>query len=237
MEDAGGGREEDECGTEEKNEVPTPTESPKTCGANATPTKEEDTEGRESRRVPGGTWLSQVRHRPPKQAADVAKGPQGPKRNAFSSAGPRKPNRRPAARAPKLRVPRPDRPPVRLSLTLSLPAVRNCRERPQSLSSPCRKSARGAEDSTRPGPAEPDLSAVPGHPAMLHLSPGPPRRHRQARPHRSRPQDKQIRSFSPRPGGASLGVGHLARRPGHAPQHQETTLGEVAQFTKQIFPH
>ncbi|KAJ1122221.1 hypothetical protein NDU88_000724 [Pleurodeles waltl] len=59
MEDAGGVREEDESGTEEKNDVLTPTASPKTCGTHATPTKEEETDGRESRHVPGGTWLYQ----------------------------------------------------------------------------------------------------------------------------------------------------------------------------------
>ncbi|KAJ1147909.1 hypothetical protein NDU88_000750 [Pleurodeles waltl] len=96
-----------------------------------------------------------------------------------------------AARAPKPRGPRPDRPPARPSRTLLLPAVHNCRERPQFLSSPRHKSARGAEDSTRPGHTEPDRSAVLGRPAMLRLSPGPPGRHRQARPCRSRPQDKQ----------------------------------------------
>ncbi|KAJ1188675.1 hypothetical protein NDU88_005434 [Pleurodeles waltl] len=58
-EDARGNEERDEIGAEEKNGLTKKTESPKTCGANATTTKEEDTEGRESRHVPGGTWLHQ----------------------------------------------------------------------------------------------------------------------------------------------------------------------------------
>ncbi|KAJ1179735.1 hypothetical protein NDU88_004969 [Pleurodeles waltl] len=72
---------------------------------------------------------------------------------------------------------------------------------------------------TAPGPAPRSSTSAPflAAPTMLHFSPGPPGRHRQARPRRSRPQDKQKLSFSPRPGGASLGVGHLARRPGRAP--------------------
>ncbi|KAJ1142951.1 hypothetical protein NDU88_009263 [Pleurodeles waltl] len=59
MEDAGGGREENESGTEEENDVLTPTASPKTCGTNASPTKEEEIDSRESRHIPGGTWLYQ----------------------------------------------------------------------------------------------------------------------------------------------------------------------------------
>ncbi|KAJ1170555.1 hypothetical protein NDU88_002430 [Pleurodeles waltl] len=58
-EDAGGREEEDEIRNEEENELTT-TASPKTCGAKATMTKEEGTEGRESHHVPGGMWLHQL---------------------------------------------------------------------------------------------------------------------------------------------------------------------------------
>ncbi|KAJ1146228.1 hypothetical protein NDU88_012508 [Pleurodeles waltl] len=59
-EDAGGGREENERGIEERNDVLTSTASTMTCGINATPTKEEETDGRESRHVLGRTWLYQI---------------------------------------------------------------------------------------------------------------------------------------------------------------------------------
>ncbi|KAJ1184685.1 hypothetical protein NDU88_001488 [Pleurodeles waltl] len=97
----------------------------------------------------------------------------------------------PTAWAPKPRGPRPDQPPTRPLRTLSLPAVHNCRERLQFFSSPRHKSAQGVEDSTRPAHAELDRGAELGRPAMLQLSPGLPGRHLQARPRRSRPQDKR----------------------------------------------
>ncbi|KAJ1211108.1 hypothetical protein NDU88_006469 [Pleurodeles waltl] len=58
QEDAGDG-EGNGIRAEEKNKLTIPTESLKTCGANATTGKEEDIEGRDSRHVPGGTWLYQ----------------------------------------------------------------------------------------------------------------------------------------------------------------------------------
>ncbi|KAJ1180954.1 hypothetical protein NDU88_006165 [Pleurodeles waltl] len=59
-----------------------------------------------------------------------------------------------------------------------------------SSSPPCSKSARGVEDSTRPARSPTTAPNSPA-PAMLRLSPGLLGRHRQARPRRSRPQDKQ----------------------------------------------
>ncbi|KAJ1118155.1 hypothetical protein NDU88_006350 [Pleurodeles waltl] len=84
------------------------------------------------------------------------------------------PKRYPAARAPKPRGPRHDQPPTRPLGTLSLPAVHNCRERPQSPSSPRHKSAQGAEDSTRPARAEPDRGAELGRPRDAPIVSGAP---------------------------------------------------------------
>ncbi|KAJ1215024.1 hypothetical protein NDU88_002634 [Pleurodeles waltl] len=118
--------------------------------------------------------LSQARRCPPKQAASVAKGPKAQKGAPPPARGHGSPKGHPTAQAPNLREPRPDRPPDRLSHTLSLPAVHSCRERPQSLTSPRRKSARGAEGSSRPGPVEPDHSAALGRPRNAPLVSGAP---------------------------------------------------------------
>ncbi|KAJ1160283.1 hypothetical protein NDU88_000785 [Pleurodeles waltl] len=115
---------------------------------------------------PGTIFLSRQPLQP--RGHKAQKGAPSPARGRGS------PNGCPAARAPKPRGPRPDRPPAWPSRTLSLPAVHYCRERPQFLSIPRRKSARGVEGSTRPAHTEPDRSAVLGRPRDAPLVSGAP---------------------------------------------------------------